>query len=199
MTATLSVEAVQLQVDGAADDRAGEPGRLARRGRVRRHRRRGLVGGRADVAGRVLGGDLVEVVAAVSSCRRSSLSPAARSGSRARRRKAGAGRAMNVVARHPDVVRRRRPRERRAPNRPHRTSEPGADGAGESPTAPVRGRVMSAWISACGRGHGCRPEPRRSGRRTTPARSRCRRIRSRPVEVAIEPVARSVAACAPFT
>ena len=99
------------EVDGAAGDRAGEPGRRAWRVGVCGHGRRRLVRGRTDVAGRVLGGDLVEVAAGAGEVRvagaRRLRDPVTDRGG-----EAGAGAAVDVVAHHTDVVCRRTPGQR---------------------------------------------------------------------------------------
>ncbi len=104
------------QVDRASGDGGLEPRRRRRRVRVRGHRRCSLVRGRPDVAGGVLGGDLVEVAAGrgrvdVAGARRL-CDPVSN-----RRREAGARAAVDVVANDADVVGRGTPRQRRAPDR----------------------------------------------------------------------------------
>ncbi len=112
------------QVDRVADDGSDQTGRRTRRGRVRRHRRGGLVRGRADVAGCVLGGDLVEVdarrgVVHVGRPRRLS-DPVSGARSEARN-----GRAVDVVANDADVVGRRSPAQVRPSDRAGRSQRSG--------------------------------------------------------------------------
>ena len=133
-----------------------------------------LVRDGADVAGRVLGGDLVEVAARggrVDVARRGRL----RDPVRHRGREAGARAAVDVVAHHTDVVASPPPRTA-SPSRPNRPPP-----ASPAPRAPACPRPSPTPRSRPGRD--CRPHPRRRpgrSRRPPPdgvAEARPRRLR----------------------
>ena len=111
------------EVDRPAGHRAQEE-RSRRRLRIRRDRRRGLVGCRPDVPGRVLGGHLV-VVGARRDRVRVARPGRLRDPVRRRRREAGGRRPVDVVLDDADVVGRRPPAERRPADVTVRGQRPG--------------------------------------------------------------------------